>query len=58
MGDVIDIQLQPDKGHSDLDVTEAFPWIAARFADEPANNGCEAFVAARGSADQATGDGG
>jgi len=58
MGDVIDIQLQTDKGHSDLGVTDAFPWITARFNDEPAINSCEAFIAARESAGPATGEGG
>jgi pimeloyl-ACP methyl ester carboxylesterase len=41
MGDVIDIQLQPDKGHSDLDITTTFAWITARFNGEPAPNSCE-----------------
>jgi acetyl esterase/lipase len=45
MGDVIDIQFQPDKGHSDLDVSLAFSWIADRFKDRPAPNSCEALVA-------------
>jgi acetyl esterase/lipase len=45
MGDVIDIQFQPDKGHSDLDVSLAFSWIADRFKDRPAPNSCEGLVA-------------
>jgi hypothetical protein len=45
MGDVIDIQFQPEKGHSDLDVSLAFSWIADRFKDRPAPNSCDAFAA-------------
>jgi alpha-beta hydrolase superfamily lysophospholipase len=40
MGDVIDIRLQPDKGHSDIDVYSAFGWLNARFKGEPAPNTC------------------
>ena len=40
MGDVIDIRLQPDKGHADLDIGVAVPWIADRFQDQPATNSC------------------
>jgi pimeloyl-ACP methyl ester carboxylesterase len=42
MGDVIDIRLQPDKGHTDLDIGVAVPWIADRFTDEPVTNSCVA----------------
>jgi pimeloyl-ACP methyl ester carboxylesterase len=40
MGDVIDIRLQPDKGHNDLDIGVAVPWIADRFQDLPVTNSC------------------
>ncbi|WP_236735137.1 alpha/beta fold hydrolase [Mycolicibacterium elephantis] len=40
MGDVIDIQLQPDKGHAAIDVSSAFGWVNARFRDEPAPDSC------------------
>jgi hypothetical protein len=44
MGDVIDVQLQADKGHTDVDVSAVYPWIAARFNGEPAPNSCEAVL--------------
>lgn len=44
MGDVIDVALQVDKGHTDVDVSAIYPWIAARFHGEPAPNSCEAIV--------------
>jgi alpha-beta hydrolase superfamily lysophospholipase len=46
MGDVIDIQAQPDKGHSDTDVSSAFGWINDRFRDVPAPNSCLSFSSA------------
>jgi hypothetical protein len=45
MGDVIDAVLQPDKGHSDVDVAAVYPWIAARFNNEPAPNTCDRYLA-------------
>jgi dienelactone hydrolase len=33
-------ELQPDKGHGDVDVASRFGWIADRFADKPAVNQC------------------
>ncbi|MCW2552954.1 MAG: Secretory lipase [Mycobacterium sp.] len=45
MGDVVQIDLQPDKGHAEIDVDGAFPWVADRFRDDPAPNSCESFVA-------------
>lgn len=48
LGDVVDINLQPDKGHSDVDVSSALPWVADRFADAPAPNSCPSFVAPAG----------
>jgi pimeloyl-ACP methyl ester carboxylesterase len=35
MGDIIDIQKQPGKGHADLDITVALKWIADRFEGLP-----------------------
>ena len=49
LGDVIDINLQPDKGHADIDVSSTLPWVAARFKGEPAPNNCASFVAPRGA---------
>jgi hypothetical protein len=40
MGDVIDIRKQPGKGHVDLDIAVALPWIADRFEGKPATNNC------------------
>lgn len=45
MEDVIDIQLQTDKGHTDVDASAAFPWIDQRFRGEPALNGCDSLLA-------------
>ena len=44
MGDVIRIDMQPDRGHSDVDVTPVLPWIADRFRGDPAPNSCGSFV--------------
>jgi len=43
MGNTIEIQLQPDKGHADVDASAAFPRINDRFHDVPAPNDCPAF---------------
>jgi pimeloyl-ACP methyl ester carboxylesterase len=43
-GDVIQIELQADRGHADVDGGSAFPWINQRFAGDPARNDCPAFV--------------
>jgi pimeloyl-ACP methyl ester carboxylesterase len=40
MGDVIDIRKQPGKGHADLDIAVALPWIADRFEGKPVTNSC------------------
>lgn len=45
MGDVIQIQLQPDKGHAQINRTAALGWIADRFNSVPAPNDCESFTA-------------
>ena len=47
MGDVIDIMTQPDKGHTDIDVSSAFGWINERFKDVPAPNSCMSFSASQ-----------
>ena len=44
MGDVVDINLQPDKGHADIDVSSTLPWVADRFNGVPAPNSCPSFV--------------
>lgn len=41
MGDVIDIEKQTGKGHSDLDIAMAFPWMLARFKGEPVTDSCK-----------------
>lgn len=40
MGDVIQIQLQPDQGRDQIDLSTAFAWIAARFNGDPPVNNC------------------
>jgi len=47
MGDVIDILTQPDKGHTDIDVSSAFSWINDRFKGVPAPNSCLSYTAAQ-----------
>jgi pimeloyl-ACP methyl ester carboxylesterase len=44
MGDVVRIDLQPDRGHSDVDVSPVLGWIADRFRADPAPNSCESFI--------------
>jgi pimeloyl-ACP methyl ester carboxylesterase len=43
-GDIIQIELQPDKGHADVDGGTAFPWINDRFAGAPPRNDCPEFI--------------
>jgi pimeloyl-ACP methyl ester carboxylesterase len=43
-GDVIQIELQVDKGHADVDGGSAFPWVNDRFAGVPPRNDCPAFI--------------
>jgi hypothetical protein len=45
MGDVIDIQLQADKGHEDIDFSPALAWVKGRFDGAPAFNSCPTFGA-------------
>lgn len=44
-GDIIQIELQVDRGHADVDGGSAFPWLNARFAGDPPRNDCPAFIA-------------
>lgn len=45
MGDVIQIQLQPDKGASQIDPLTTLDWIGARFKGTPApTNDCASFT--------------
>lgn len=44
LGNTIQIQFQPDKGHADVDASAAFPWINERFEGLPAVNDCPEFV--------------
>ena len=39
-GGTVQWQLQPDKGHGDVDIASQFTWIADRFAGKPVENDC------------------
>jgi pimeloyl-ACP methyl ester carboxylesterase len=52
LGDVVEINLQPDKGHSDVDVSRGIPWVADRFNGAPAPNSCLTLVAPEAPAAQ------
>jgi pimeloyl-ACP methyl ester carboxylesterase len=43
-GDIIQIELQLDRGHADVDGGSAFPWINGRFAGDPPRNDCPEFI--------------
>jgi pimeloyl-ACP methyl ester carboxylesterase len=43
-GDIIQIELQPDKGHADVDGGTAFPWVNDRFAGVLPRNDCPEFI--------------
>jgi pimeloyl-ACP methyl ester carboxylesterase len=59
LGDVIQIQLQPDSGHGNLDNSAAIGWIADRFSGAQPPNDCESYLASRAPAGEAdTGSGG
>lgn len=59
LGDVVRIDLQPDRGHSDVDVSPVLGWIADRFAGDPAPNSCQSFITpAPADAQAPTQDGG
>jgi secretory lipase len=53
LGDVIDIEMQTDKGHGDVDASAAYPWINDRFAGVPPANSCPSFL----NAGETSGDG-
>jgi hypothetical protein len=40
LGGTITWQLQPGKGHGDIDFSQALSWITERFAGKPATNDC------------------
>lgn len=40
LGGTLQWQLQPDKGHGDVDIASQFTWIADRFAGKPVTNDC------------------
>jgi Secretory lipase len=44
MGDVIQIQLQPEQDHDQIDPSTAFDWLGERFKDLPAQNDCGSFT--------------
>jgi pimeloyl-ACP methyl ester carboxylesterase len=46
LGDIIDIQFQPDRGHAAIDISMTYDWIQDRFKGVPAPNSCESFTAA------------
>jgi pimeloyl-ACP methyl ester carboxylesterase len=43
-GDIIQIELQLDRGHADVDGGSAFPWLNGRFAGDPPRNDCPEFI--------------
>jgi len=45
MGDVIRIDIQPDRGHSDLDIGPVLGWVADRFRGDPPPDSCSSFLA-------------
>jgi pimeloyl-ACP methyl ester carboxylesterase len=55
MGDVIQIQMQPDKGHIEIDPSTAIGWIGERFKSAAAANDCGSFTATYESARQQNG---
>jgi pimeloyl-ACP methyl ester carboxylesterase len=54
MGDVVQIEVQPDRGHETVDASTAFPWLNERFRGDPPRNDCPAFVT-RGQPTEVTG---
>ncbi|MEH3157019.1 MAG: alpha/beta hydrolase [Gordonia paraffinivorans] len=40
LGDTIESSEQPGKGHADVDITSALPWLRDRFAGAPAPSNC------------------
>ena len=56
MGDVIDIQIQPNKGHSDIDESEVFGGLKDRFDGVPAPSSCASFLGALAEESDAEGE--
>jgi pimeloyl-ACP methyl ester carboxylesterase len=48
MGDVIQIQFQPDKGGADVDVLGPLRWMSDRLNGAPAHNDCAGFTVSTG----------
>ncbi|MDF2830620.1 MAG: hypothetical protein K0R01_3903, partial [Mycobacterium sp.] len=40
LGGNVEWELQPGKGHGDIDFARALSWILERFAGRPATNDC------------------
>jgi alpha-beta hydrolase superfamily lysophospholipase len=55
MGDVIQIQMQPDKGDGQIDPLTALDWIGERFTGAPAPNDCASFTARYESSEASAG---
>jgi len=45
MGDVIQIQFDPNQGGDDVDMSRALSWMGDRFAGKPAANDCGTLTA-------------
>lgn len=41
LGGTVEAELQPDKGHGDVDVAARVQWLADRFAGEPTTGNCQ-----------------
>jgi hypothetical protein len=37
---VVEWDLQPDKGHGDIDISRQIQWLMDRFAGKPVKNDC------------------
>jgi pimeloyl-ACP methyl ester carboxylesterase len=55
MGDVIQIQMQPDKGQNQVDPSTAIGWLDERFENIPPDNDCQSFTATYESSGQPAG---
>jgi hypothetical protein len=49
MGDAIQIQRQPGRGHDDVDSSAAVHWLKERFEHVPAQNDCSSFISSHQS---------
>lgn len=54
LGDVIQIEVQTDRGHANVDASTAFPWINERFRGDPPRNDCSSLTS-RGQQAEVTG---